>query len=106
MKPRLKKLPPKVVSGWCDLRESNAISEELAIMSQWLLKATIAHHTLATVDKAGDFASIFTAIFMIHQAEGSIPKHIYQYRYEKMSEFLEFARGVNPQWGSIMESCL
>lgn len=102
-------IPPAAkLAKWRKMRDDNQATEELVDMARWLLHklADGPRPREALRDHASKFLDIFAAIQVIHHAEGSLPYHVYVYRYDTLSAFLAFASGVAPELYAALNGCL
>lgn len=97
----------KMVRRWRDGIDRNDTSGNLASMSMWLSNAvTIVDQGETTREAAHRYALIFKGIADIHEAYGSIPKELYDFRYKIMSEWLEWVRQIDQEVWRVFNSCL
>lgn len=102
-------IPPAAkLQKWRKMRDVNDITEELEDMARWLLRELHkrARPSDAISARCGNLLNIFTAIRVIHNAEGALPYRVYQYRYDTMSAFVGFAESVSPGLCNTLNGCL
>ena len=99
--------PSRMITVWLDGVARNDTSGNLATMSMWLSNALTINAAGAVMrETAHRYALIFQAIKDIHEAIGSIPMEVYNFRYRMMSEWLEWVKLLDPELHRIFNSCL
>ena len=98
-------IPP--IKKWRRMLNNNDTTNLLVEMSEWLMDwANEKRLPPATRTSIRKYICKFQGIALIHNAHGSIPMEVYEFRYKTMEGFLYLVRDLDKELFTIFNGCL
>ena len=103
-------IPPRgLIEHLRSMKDSNDHSGARWTVSGWLMRQL--HEHGCTIDdsdlrKAMSFYRVFEAIATIHAEIGHLPTEVYELRYRRTEEMLEFVAKLNPEAADAIRKAL